>query len=94
MMDQLLFGNSTNKVRFFYLATLSLIIFSCSKKERCYTIEGKEIINGEFYFLLDNDMDYQSSNNTLSSGVPDPYGTGKVDEETYNSVAVGDKYCL
>ena len=50
MMDQLLFGNSTNKVRFFYLATLSLIIFSCSKKERCYTIEDKEIINGEFTF--------------------------------------------
>ena len=94
MMAQLLFGSNTNKLRFIYLVIFSLFLFSCSKKERCYRIEGKEIINGEFYFLLDNNMDYQTSDNTLSSGVPDPYGTGKVDEETYNSISVGDRYCL
>jgi len=26
--------------------------------------------------------------------VPDPYGSGKVDEETYNSLGIGDKYCF
>ena len=93
-MVQLLFGNDTNKLRLLYLTILLLFLISCSKKERCYEIEGKEIINGEFYFLLDNDRDYQTSDNTLSSSIPDPYGTGKVDEETYNSVAVGDNYCL
>ena len=36
-----------------YLSLLIVIIFSC-EKERCYTIEGKEIINGEYYLLLDN----------------------------------------
>jgi len=94
MMAQLLFGSNTNRLKFICLAIFSLFLFSCSKNERCYTIEGKEIIDGEFYFLLDNNIDYQTSDNTLSSGVPDPYGTGKVDEETYNSISVGDRYCL
>jgi len=30
-------------------------LFSCDK-EKCYTIEGKEIINGDYYFLLDNNQ--------------------------------------
>ena len=36
----------------------------------------------------------KTSNNNLGSGVPDPYGSGKVDEETYNSLGIGDKYCF
>ena len=83
-----------------YLSLLIVIIFSC-EKERCYTIEGKEIINGEYYLLLDNNNSYgdrsnsnnYSSNNNLYTGVPDPYGTGKVDKETYESVGIGEKYC-
>ena len=39
-------------------------------------------------------MGFQTSNNNLGSGVPDPYGSGKVDEETYNSLGIGDKYCF
>ena len=74
-----------------YLSLLIVTIFSC-EKERCYTIEGKEIINGEYYLLLDNNNSYgdrsnnYSSNNNLYTGVPDPYGTGKVDKETYDSI--------
>ena len=47
--------------------------------------------------LLENarqiDGSNYSSNNGLYSGVPDPYGTGKVDKETYDSVSAGEKYC-
>ena len=82
-------------MRFFYFLIL-VSILSC-EKERCYTVEGKEIINGEYYLLLENsrqiDGSNYSSNNGLYSGVPDPYGTGKVDKETYDSVSAGEKYC-
>ena len=82
-------------MRFFYFLIFVLIL-SC-EKERCYTVEGKEIINGEYYLLLENsrqiDGSNYSSNNGLYSGVPDPYGTGKVDKETYDSVSAGEKYC-
>jgi hypothetical protein len=81
------------------LSLLFLLICSC-EKERCYTIEGKEIINGEYYLLLDNNNSYgdrnNSTNNTnsnLYTGIPDPYGTGKVDKDTYESVSIGEKYC-
>ena len=48
--------------------------------------------------LLENTREFDrssnySSNNGLYTGVPDPYGTGKVDKETYDSVTAGDKYC-
>jgi len=51
MMDQLLFGNSTNKVRFFYLATLSLIIFSVVKKKDAIPLREKRLLmaNSTFY---------------------------------------------
>ena len=73
------------------------LIFSC-EKERCYTIKGKEIINGEYYLLLNNTREFDrstnySDNSGLYTGVPDPYGTGKVDKETYDSVSTGEKYC-
>ena len=82
-------------MKLFYFSIL-VFIFSCNK-ERCYNIEGKKIINGEYYLLLENSGEFNrsnySSNNNLYSGVPDPYGTGKVDIETYNSVTIGEKYC-
>ena len=79
-------------MRFFYFL-MFISILSC-EKERCYTVEGKEIINGEYYLLLENTRDYNNSGNSnLTSGVPDPYGTGKVDKETYESVSEGEKYC-
>jgi hypothetical protein len=83
-------------MRFFYLLIFTLIL-SC-EKERCYTVEGKEIINGEYYLLLENTKGFDSSsnyssNNGLYTGVPDPYGSGKVDKETYESVNAGEKYC-
>ena len=82
-------------MRLFYFLIL-VSILSC-EKERCYTVEGKEIINGEYYLLLENarqiDGSNYSSNNGLYSGVPDPYGTGKVDKKTYDSVSAGEKYC-
>ena len=48
--------------------------------------------------MLDNNDSYgdrinNSNNNNLYTGVPDPYGTGKVDKDTYESVSVGEKYC-
>ena len=55
---------------------------------------GEKIISGEYYFFVNNSMGFQTSNNNLGSGVPDPYGSGKVDEETYNSLSIGDKYCF
>ena len=40
---------------------------SCDK-ERCYSIEGKEIINGEYYLLLDNNsMGFDGTNSYSSS---------------------------
>ena len=83
-------------MRFFYFL-IFVSILSC-EKERCYTVECKEIINGEYYLLLENTREFDrssnySSNNGLYTGVPDPYGTGKVDKETYDSVSAGEKYC-
>ena len=52
-MALLLYGNITSKMKYIYLLLISFSIFSCDK-EKCYTIEGKEIINGDYYFLLDN----------------------------------------
>ena len=83
-------------MRLFY-SLIFILILSC-EKERCYTIEGKEIINGEYYLLLENTREFDgstnySSNDGLYTGVPDPYGTGKVDKETYESVSAGEKYC-
>tara|TARA_Y100001935_G_C17300474_1_gene508899 strand:+ start:465 stop:740 length:276 start_codon:yes stop_codon:yes gene_type:complete len=83
-------------LRFFYLLIFTLF-FSC-EKERCYTVEDKKIINGEYYLLLENSREFDrstnySDNSGLYTGVPDPYGTGKVDKETYDSVNAGDKYC-
>ena len=80
----------------FYLL-IFVFIFSCDK-ERCYTIEGKRLINGEYYLLLQNSGEFNrtynnSVNNNLTSGVPDPYGSGKVDRVTFESVNTGDKYC-
>ena len=94
-MALLLFGNITNKMKYIYLLLITLSIFSCDK-EKCYTIEGKKIIDGDYYFLLDNNDLYNESRNNnadASTGIPDPYGTGKVDKETYDSVSIGDKYC-
>ena len=86
-------------MKFVYISLIFLLICSC-EKERCYTIEGKEIINGEYYLLLDNNNSYgdrnnstNNPNNNLYTGIPDPYGTGKVDKDTYESVSVGEKYC-
>jgi len=42
-----------NKMKHIFLLIISISIFSC-EKEKCYTVEGKEIINGEYYFLLEN----------------------------------------
>ena len=83
-------------MRFFYLL-IFISILSC-EKERCYTVEGKRFTNGEYYLLLQNSGEFNRSynnlgNNNLTSGVPDPYGTGKVDKETYESVSEGEKYC-
>ena len=79
-MDLPLFGHNTNKLRFLYLF-LFVLILSC-EKERCYTIDGQEIINGEYYLLLENTREFDRSitiyNNGLYTGVPDPYGTGKL----------------
>ena len=81
-----------------YFSLLFLLICSC-EKDRCYTIEGKEIINGEYFFLIDNNSsgnrnNYSSNNNNnLYTSVPDPYGTGRVDKETYESTSIGEKYC-
>ena len=84
-------GNHMNKLKYLLFSFL-FITLSCEKEERCYTVEGKEIINGEYYFLLDNNHFY-SSNRDINSGIPDPYGTGKVSKDTYNSVNIGEKYC-
>ncbi len=92
MMDQHLFGKVTSKYFSSIILFLLVLCFSC-EKEKCYTIQGKEIINGEYYFLLNNNVFTTNNSNRLSSGVPDPYGTGKVDKKTYDSVDVGDKYC-
>ena len=40
----------------------------------CYTVEGKEIINGEYYLLLENTREFDrssnySSNNGLYTGL-------------------------
>ena len=80
-----------------YFSLFFLLICSC-EKDRCYTIEGKEIINGEYFFLIDNNStgnrnNYSSNNDNLYTGVPDPYGTGKVDKQTYESTGIGEKYC-
>ena len=92
-MVLLLCGNIMNKMKHIFLLIISISIFSC-EKEKCYTIEGKEIINGEYYFLLENNDLYSNSRSeNLSKGIPDPYGTGKVDKETFDSVSIGDKYC-
>ena len=94
-MALLLYGNITNKMKYIYLLLITLSMFSCDK-EKCYTIEGKKIIDGDYYFLLDNNNLYnesRSNNADASTGIPDPYGTGKVDKETYDSVSIGDKYC-
>ena len=94
MMVQLLSGNNTNKLRILFIILLIFSLSSCSKdKETCYRIEGKEIINGEYYFLLNRTFDFQASRSSTGSGIPDPYGSGKVDEETFNSVEIGDEYC-
>ena len=86
-------------MKFVYFSLILFLTTSC-EKERCYTIEGKEIINGEYYLLLDNKNSYgdrinnsNNSNNNLYTGIPDPYGTGKVDKDTYESVSIGEKYC-
>ena len=84
-------------MKFVYFSLILFLTTSC-EKERCYTIEGKEIINGEYYLLLDNNDSYgdrinNSNNNNLYTGIPDPYGTGKVDKDTYESVSIGEKYC-
>jgi hypothetical protein len=86
-------------MKFVYISLIFLLICSC-EKERCYNIEGKEIINGEYYLLLDNNNSYgdrnnstSNPNNNLYTGIPDPYGTGKVDKDTYDSVSIGEKYC-
>jgi hypothetical protein len=82
-----------NKMKHIFLLIISISIFSC-EKEKCYTVEGKEIINGEYYFLLENNDLYSNSRSeNLSKGIPDPYGTGKVNKETFDSVSIGDKYC-
>jgi len=92
-MVLLLCGNIMNKMKHIFLLIISISIFSC-EKEKCYTVEGKEIINGEYYFLLENNDLYSNSRSeNLSKGIPDPYGTGKVDKETFDSVSIGDKYC-
>lgn len=91
-MVQLISGKVTSKFFLSLILSSLLITFSCDK-EKCYTIRGKEIINGEYYFLLNNNVFTTNSSNRLSSGVPDPYGTGKVNKETYDSVNVGDQYC-
>ena len=88
-------------MKFVYFSLILFLISSC-EKERCYTIEGKEIINGEYYLLLENNSsfgdrnNYSNSNNSntgLYTGIPDPFGTGKVDKDTYESVNIGEKYC-
>lgn len=92
-MVLLLCGNIMNKMKHIFLLIISISIFSC-EKEKCYTVEGKEIINGEYYFLLENNDLYSNSRSeNLTKGIPDPYGTGKVDKETFDSVSIGDKYC-
>ena len=93
MMELLSFGSSMNNIRsisFFFI----ILVFNSCEKENCYRIVGKEIINNEYYFLLDNNNVLEYNRNTNeSSGIPDPYGTGKVDRETYDSVQIGENYC-
>ena len=67
-MGLLLCGNITNKMKYIYLLLITLSIISCDK-EKCYTIEGKEIINGDYYFFILCGPNEKSIEDKIISGI-------------------------
>ncbi|MDG2371497.1 MAG: hypothetical protein P8L83_02680 [Flavobacteriaceae bacterium] len=74
------------------LSLFILIFFNCQKNNDCITILEKRSVNNKYYFLFEAE-NFNNSNNQQSTNVPDPYSSGEVDNQTYQSFSVGDEYC-
>ena len=62
------------------------ILYSCDKRDDCFTIGEKFIAEGQYYFL-DDELGTNRYENTL------PSGQIIISEEVYNEYSVGDEFC-
>ena len=71
-----------------------LFFMNCNKSDDCITIIEKRNVGENYYFLFEDNR-RQNSNQTNQEGVGslDPYASGEVNESTYNTYQVGDRYC-
>ena len=63
------------------------ILYSCDKRDDCFTI-GEKFIAEEQYYFLDDELGTNRYENTL------PSGQIIISEEVYNEYSVGDEFCI
>ena len=63
------------------------ILYSCDKRDDCFTIGEKFIAEGQYYFL-DDELGTNRYENTR------PSGQIIISEEVYNEYSVGDEFCI
>jgi hypothetical protein len=61
-------------------------LYSCDKRDDCFTIGEKFIAEGQYYFL-DDELGNNRYENTR------PSGQIIISEEVYNEYSVGDEFC-
>ena len=73
----------------------SFLFISCqSSNEKCGQIIQKEIIESNYYFVLQTDEFINYYNTPQDPTLPDNgVRQGAVSKETYDSFEIGDEYC-
>mgnify|MGYP005697207549 CR=1 FL=1 len=79
--------------RVLILLTFFYGLHGCSKKEDCITILEKRTFNSRYYFLFENDVFSNNTNNNMQEYSPDKYSSGEVNFEVFQKFKVGDEYC-
>ena len=76
------------------LFTSFLFICCQSSNEKCEQIIQKEIIESNYYFVLQTDEFIDYYNTPQDATLPDNgVRQGAVSKETYDSFEIGDEYC-
>ncbi|MGC6423337.1 MAG: hypothetical protein ACON47_09045 [Flavobacteriaceae bacterium] len=74
------------------LLGLLILLLSC-QSEDCITIEDKQTVNGNFYFLFGAQNDFANNTNNNSLFIPDTQQSGEVSEAVFKQYQIGDTYC-
>jgi len=77
-----------------YVITLVFlgVLWGC-QKEDCITIQDKQSLDGNYYFLFRNRPTVNSNSTPNNLFIPDAQQSGEVSKFVYDQYEIGDTYC-